>query len=308
MVSSTVTSVEDRVNAGAIVDALNMVSACATVPVSIQDERTDRYRLYPAAHLAAVTDPTARGDLLEGSHSLWYEQAKMLLHQALTDLDDAIAAVPAPVQKAIAAELEVEVRGLRDGLTEFSKGIRPPETEDQRCWDFHMPFVAFEGGLESLSSEARERLNQMERGATAEQLAQGVADLRLMHEAYTQTTNVYAQLLDEFTLTDDPFEPGTHCYYLNVEAPQPNGERSSEWSVEIGLWDVPPDTSEEETVSAHGETVLSCVRTESPTAAEIITLLNRSGGRSEQLSAWAKTPVGEALDGTDFVVTQRYDD
>ena len=52
---------------------------------------------------------------------------------------------------------------------------------------------------------------------------------------------------------------------------------------------------------------LSCVCSVPPTIAEIVELLN-SRGRPEQLTEWAKTPVGEALAGTTFVVTERYDD
>ncbi|MFB9902859.1 hypothetical protein [Allokutzneria oryzae] len=302
VVSSTVTSVDDSARAAPIVDALNRISACATVPVSVWDTRGDRVRSYPDDHLAALTAPSVRGELLEGAHSLWYEKATWLLHQALTDLDAATAAVPAPVQKAITAELETEARGLRDALVEYSEGIEIPETENQRYWDFQSPFVAFEGGLEGLSAEDRERLNRMERGATAEQLRQGVADLRLLLDAHARCTNAEAMFMDDFTITDDPFD-----YYLNVDAPRPNGKHGrDDWRIEIGLWVSDLDDPDDLT-SATGQTVVSCFRPAPPTVAEIVTLLNRSGGRSEQLAAWAKTPVGEALDGTDFVVTQRYD-
>jgi hypothetical protein len=49
-------------------------------------------------------------------------------------------------------------------------------------------------------------------------------------------------------------------------------------------------------------------RSAPPTGSEIVELLDRSGGRPEQLAAWAKTPVGELLAGTAFIVTERYDD
>lgn len=99
-------------------DALNRISASATVPVSIHDERPDRSSYYPSGHLATLTDSSRREDLLtgKGEHSLWYEYAMLMLHHALDDLDVAIASMPAPVQTAIAAELEAEARGLRAGL------------------------------------------------------------------------------------------------------------------------------------------------------------------------------------------------
>lgn len=308
VMSSTVASVDDAALAGPIVDALNRISACATVPVSVYDTRGDRFEHYPAEHLAALTDQSARADLLDGAHSLWYEQVKVLLHQALADLDDATAVVPAPVRTAITEELEAEAHGLRDALAEYSEGIEPPETEDRRDWDFGAPFVAFAGGEDGLSREDRDRLNRLERGITNKRLMTGAADLRLLLDAYTRCANNEAMLLvDDFTITDDPFGSDSDRFFLNVEAPTPNGAYGrDDWGVDISRW--VPDDPEDEDSRATGEPVLRCVRSAPPTAAEIVELLNRSGGRPEQLAAWVKTPVGEALTGTAFVVTERYDD
>jgi hypothetical protein len=79
--------------------------------------------------------------LLEGAHSLWYEQAMVLLHQALADLDIAVAVAPEPVRTAIIAELEAEARGLRDELADYREGVEPPEPEKRRGWDFEFQFV-----------------------------------------------------------------------------------------------------------------------------------------------------------------------
>jgi hypothetical protein len=109
-----VTSVDDTAAAAAIVDALNRISASATVPVSIHDERSYRSsHYYPSEHLAALTDPSSRSELLagKGEHGLWYEYAMVMLHRALGDLDTAIMSMPAPVRTAITAELETEARG-----------------------------------------------------------------------------------------------------------------------------------------------------------------------------------------------------
>ncbi|MER6764209.1 MULTISPECIES: hypothetical protein [Amycolatopsis] len=129
MVASTVTSVDSSKVARPIVDALNRISACATVPVSVHDERNRRVNYYPARHLAALTDRAVRASLLEGTHSLWYEQVMWLLHGALIDLDEATAGVPAPVRMAVEAELETEERWLRAALAEFSEGSRFPMTK-----------------------------------------------------------------------------------------------------------------------------------------------------------------------------------
>ena len=48
IVSSTVTSVEDATLAAPIVDALNRISTCATVPVSVWDDRGGRFAHYPS--------------------------------------------------------------------------------------------------------------------------------------------------------------------------------------------------------------------------------------------------------------------
>jgi hypothetical protein len=57
-----------------------------------------------------------------------------------------------------------------------------------------------------------------------------------------------------------------------------------------------------------GESVLDCVRTEPPALVEIVEPLNRGDGHPRCWPAGAKTAVGEALAGTAFVVTKRYED
>jgi hypothetical protein len=305
-VSSTITSVEDAALAAPIVDALNRISACATVPVSVWDRRDDRFASYPTAHLAALIDLDARADLLNGAHSLWYEQVKVLLYQALTDLDDATAALPPPVRTAVTAELEAEARGLREALTEYSEGVDLPEDDNRRYWERDAPFVAFNGGLEGLGAEDRARLDRVERGIGGDELGTAAADLRLLLDVHERCANHQSRLLvDDFAITDDPFEDDCDRYFLNVEAPMPNGQYGRDgWSVDICLWVPDPDDDSR----ASGEPVLVCARSAPPAADEIIELLNRSGGRQEQLAAWAKTAVGEALEGTSFVVTRRFDD
>ncbi|WP_258907792.1 hypothetical protein [Actinokineospora sp. UTMC 2448] len=303
--STTVTSVDNAALAAPIVEALNQISACATVPVSVHDTRDNRIRNYPSEHLNALTDRGARADLLVGAHSLWYEHVKVLLHEGLTDLDAALAEVPGPVRIAVTAELEAEARGLREALAEYSEGVEPPEAVNRRCWDFGAPFVAFGGGVDGLGTEDRGFLDRAEEGLTAQELGNAAADLRLLLDAYAQCGNSHALLMvSDFAISDDPADDERDNLFVDVLAPLLAHDRQ-EWQIDLCRW--VPDDPDEEYGGATGEPVLRCARSTPPTAAEIAELLNRSGGDPEQLAAWAKTAVGEPLDGTVFVVTERYD-
>jgi hypothetical protein len=306
VVSSTVTSVEGSDVAAPIVEALNRISACTTVPVSVWDRRDDRIERYPSEHLAALIDHRVRPDLLQSAHSLWYGYVKLLLHRALTDLDTALAAVPTPVRTAIAAELAAEERFLREALAEYSTGVEPPERPDRRRWDFEYPFVTFEGGSDLLADDDRDSMNRLEGGADSEQIEKSVSDMRLMLEVDRRSNNKNLMTLDMFTFSHDPV--GGDRYYLNVEAPLPDGmDDRHEWNIEIGRWDVDLDDPENEGVTAKGESVLVCGRASAPSVGELVELLTGSGERPEQLAAWAMTPVGENLAGTVFSVTRRFD-
>lgn len=307
VVSSTVTSVEGPEMATLIVDAMNRISACATMPVSVWDRRGDRVEKYPSEHLAALVDPSARADLQHSTHSLWYGYVKLRLHQALADLDAALAAVPAPVRTAITAELAAEERDLREALAEYSTGVEAQRRADRRCWDFGYPFVAVDGGLDQLGDDDRDNMNHLDRGASGERIGKAVADMRLMLDVYRECANADVMFPDVFTFSDDPIGGGR--YYLNVEAPSPSDDGGGdEWTVEIGQWDIDLDDPDHENETATGDSVLMCRRTTAPSVTDLVELLNRSGGRPEQLAAWAMTPVGETLAGTAFVVTRRFDD
>lgn len=311
VISSTVTSVDEPAVAEPIIDALNRVSACATVPVSVSDERTGGYARYPYAHLEAITDRGQRASLRTGSHSLWYEYAKLLLHRALTDLDTAVAAAPPPVRTAIEAELVTEAGGLLAALREYEEGHRDGAAEPERPWDDE-PFVLYEGGMRELSTATREGLDQAEEGLSAEQLDQAVADLRLLSDAYRDSAGDYTDLaVDEFVITDDPGPDDSGRYFLDVQAPAPNRTYGPPaWTISISQWDADAGPAEDDDDgAAAGETVLDCELSSRPAEGELATLLTLSGkGGQAQLSAWAQTPAGEALSGTAFVVTQRYDD
>lgn len=303
--SSTVTSLAEPTLAEPIVDALNRVSALVTVPVSVFDQRTGRAASYPQTHLKALTDRTMRADLLTGTHSLWYENVCLLLHQALADLDRAVQAVPEPVGIAIAAELETEARHLHDALAEYSEAIPIPDADDVRLWDFGSPFVTYDGGMEALSRECRESLDRLEEGITAEQREQAVADLRVLAAAHSRCTSDQAVLeLEYLTIFDEPYD--SDRYFVNVSAPQPGDDGPDSWDIEISRWE-PTDPDDEDCTSATGRPIVNCALSARPDAGAIADVLNLLDQRPELLTAWAKAPVGAALEGTPFAVTERYD-
>jgi len=310
--SSTVTSVDDAVVAAAIVDALNRVSQSASMPVSIRDERSESHARYPSGHLAAITEPILRADLLtgKGEHGLWYEYAMLMLHQALADLDTATAGTPAPVRTAITAELAAETHGLLVGLHDCEEGASEEEEEEDepaRLWDFENPFLPFDGGMVELSRSMRERIDRLESGMPNSHRARAAEDLKLLYNVYIAVECGRTSLEEEYLLVsyehDDTPSDG---YYLDIQAPRPGPrhERPS-WAISISQWVADNYDSDGEMTSAHGETVLDCILAEKPTAGEFISLLALAGSGPEQMSAWAKTPVGKSLAGTAFTVTSR---
>ncbi|MEV6986500.1 hypothetical protein AB0M95_35300 [Sphaerisporangium sp. NPDC051017] len=305
--SVTVTSVENTALATPLVSALNRISAYATVPIAVRDERGERVARYPADHLAALVDQNARENLLKGAHSLWYEYVKLLLHQALIDLDAATSSVPAPVRAAVIAEIEAEA----GALTSSSGDLDPEETEDTRLCELENPFVTFDsrrgsiffGDPYCLKGE-RTRFDRLERGASGNRLERAVDDLRLLYDAHARCNNEEANLIIDRSLfiEHDPWdEPGR--YYLNIFAPMPSDDDNT-WRLQIGQWI--PDDPQDEDGSATGEPLLDCDRATPPTASELIEVLDLSSGRGQQFADWAATPLGEALDGTTFLVTSRY--
>lgn len=305
--STTVTSVDDAEVAAPIVDALNRASACATVPVSVHDTRHGNLGgYYPREHLAALADRDRRGDLLTGAHSLWYEYVKAILHRALTDLDAALATVAPPVRTAVEAELAAEARDLHAGLQMFSTGSWPDNAEPERMWDFEAPFVLFDGGVDGLSSSVRENLDEFEEDLVPGEVSEAVTDLRILYEASLAAGGDYT-MLDEAILVLS-HEPGHDLYYLKITAPLPGEPGRAAWEVSLWQWDLDLSDSENEDKTATGENVLACALQVRPAVADLIGLLERSGAHPGQLATWAKTPVGQFLDGTPFTVTKRYDD
>lgn len=304
VVSKTVTSLAEPHLAGPVVDALNRISAFATVPVSIHDRREGRVGYNPRTHLAALTDPAARTALLGGAHSLWYEYVCLRLHQALADLESAVVALPDTVSRAIQSELDAEKRGLQRGLADFS-GTSSGELETERCWEFGHPFVKFDDGLDTLSDETREQLDRRESGCTSEERENAVAALRVLVNAHSQGGEVWASLDDpSCRLFVEPYD--SDGFYLTIEAPEP-GDDEALWEVEVGRW-VPDDPEEEpgDHTSATGQDMVGCSLPVAPTAEEIAYLLKSVDEKPLLLAEWSESRVGAVLAGTAMVVTERY--
>ncbi|MFJ6986266.1 MULTISPECIES: hypothetical protein [unclassified Streptomyces] len=305
-VSSTVTSLGSAELAAPIVDALNRISALATVPLGLFDKRGRQVARYPTTHLTALTDRAARVELLSGAHSLWYEWVCWDLHQALADLDDAIAATPAPIRMAIEAELETEERELRDALAEYSEAVPVPE-ENQRSWDSEFPFVPHNGGMHLLTREARKELDRLEEGITPEKRKEAVSDLRLLVNAFDRWSA--AQVDDGMFSLEYPeifAEPyDADHYFLTVSAPDPGDEGRDAWHVDVCRWvpDDPEENGDEEYSSATGEHLLRCVLPTPPSTEDVTELLSRVSAEPGVLKEWAQTTVGSPLEGTTFVVT-----
>ncbi|MFC6067105.1 hypothetical protein [Streptomyces ochraceiscleroticus] len=306
VVSKTVTSLGESHLAVPIVDALNRISAFATVPVSIHDRREQRVDYYPRKHLAALSDASARAELLSGAHSLWYEYVCLRLHQALADLDSALVALPDTVSRAIRSELEVEESELRAALDDFSGTFSESDPELERHWEFDHPFVRDDDGMDTLSDDTREQLDRREVGFTAEERKKAVADLRVLVTAHAQGGGTWAALDDpSYQLFAEPYD--SDGFYLTVQAPEP-GDDDASWEIEIGRWE-PDDPDEEygDHTSATGSPVIGCALPAAPSAGEIAYLLKSVDEKPLLLVEWAETPAGSVLAGTTMVVTKRYD-
>ncbi|QJT00039.1 hypothetical protein G9272_06880 [Streptomyces asoensis] len=304
--SKTVTSLGDSRLAAPIVDALNRISAFATVPVSVHDRRERRVDYYPRKHLAALTDAAARADLLSGAHSLWYEYVCLRLHQALADLENALGTVPDTVSRAVHSELEVVQSELRAAIDDFSGTSSGPETENERHWEFGHPFVKYDDGMDTLSDETREQLDRREAGFTTEEREKAVADLRVLVTAHSRCTGMWATLDDPSReIFAEPYD--SDGFYMTVQAPEPDNDNGS-WEIEIGRWE-PDDPDEEygEHSSATGNTVISCALPAAPDADGIAHLLKSVDEKPLLLAQWAETPVGGALVGTTVMVAKRHD-
>jgi hypothetical protein len=172
-----------------------------------------------------------------------------------------------------------EARALRDELAEFAEAVEPPDPEKRRVRGFHSPFVFLDASVSGLGQEDRDNLNDLEEGLDQVELEQAVADLRLLLDAYLRCANSEVRLLiDAFEISDYPYDE------------EDEGPRTEDGD------------------SATGKSVLDCVRSDSPALSEIVELLDCSDGQSDVLATRAKTAVGEALAGTAFIVTKRYED
>ena len=67
-------------------------------------------------------------------------------------------------------------------------------------------------------------------------------------------------------------------------------------------WWVPDDPDDADST---GKAVVICDLPQTPSVTDVVHVLNLSAAGASQHEAWAKTPVGERLAGTAFVVTSR---
>lgn len=300
--STTVTRCDDPMLARAIVDALNRISACATLPLCVYDQRGNSLSDYPAGHLDTLSDLTARAGLLVGTHSLWYELVMFELHAAFTDLDQALHDAPAPVQLAVMQELQAEGRDLRAELLNYSEKVEPT-TPVQRSWQRSFPFVTYEGGMSKLETSTRELLDRLEEGASDTALAEGVEGLRALLSAYQLTDNQNVMLdMSTLSILDDPSLGDD--YYLSIDSPVPGGTHPHGWSIYLGRWE-PDDPDNEDSGSSTGDSVVICDLPTAPNVADLVQLLNLNAAGTSQHKAWATTPIGDPLPGTGFIVTSR---
>ncbi|MEV7417365.1 hypothetical protein [Streptomyces sp. NPDC089919] len=306
VVSKTVTSLGDVYLAAPIVDALNRISAFATVPVSVHDRRERRVGYYPRQHLAALTDAAARADLLSGTHSLWYEYVCLRLHQALVALENALAAVPDTVSRAIRSELESEQRELCAALDDFSGTSSGDGPEIERHWEFAHPFVKYDDGMNTLSDETRSQLDLHEEQFTSVDRERAVSNLRVLVTAHSRSSGMWASLDDpSCELFAEPYD--SDGFYLAVHAPEP-GDADGLWEIEIGRWESDnPDEEYGEHTSATGSPLVGCVLPAAPDADAITHLLKSVDEEPLLIAQWAETPMETALAGTTMVVTKRYD-
>ncbi|WP_285581349.1 hypothetical protein [Herbidospora sp. NBRC 101105] len=303
----TVTSVENAGLATPLVSALNRISAYATVPIVVSDDRKGRKEFYPTDHITTLVDEDARKHLLEGSHSLWYEYVKLLLHDALTDLDRAMLSVPSPVQTAVRAELNAEAASLIDP----SEDPEPSAPEDIRKCESENPFVTFDssrgniylGDPYCLGAE-HSRFDHLEGKVYGRGLKRAVDDLRILYGAYRRAGHPGVNFVIDWSLFVD-YEPldDPERHFLNIFTPMPGDDDTDEWRLDVGRWVL--DDPDNEDGPATGEPLLRCVRAIPPSMSELAEVLERSCRKPEQLAEWAATPVGETLEGTTFVVTNR---
>ncbi|BEL12814.1 hypothetical protein Q0Z83_110050 [Actinoplanes sichuanensis] len=303
LASSTVTSVNDTATATPIVDALNRVSACATIPMHTHDDRDGNFRRYPADHLDALADPETRNALLRGTHSFWYEYVKVLLNHALADLDDATADLPAPIRTAITTELHTEVVYLRAKPSKHSVA----GADNQRIWDHSHPAVLIGGGMEELTDNYRERLDEAEQRFPRMLLHRGIEDLRLLAAAHHLHDSLFCRFEPEYlSISEDP--DNSERYFVEVAAPHPDKRSSSGWTIELQRWIPDNDDYDENGGTATNEHILDCHLTKPPTPEQIVDFLKLCTNQPDILTTWAKTPTGELLAGTRFVVAERHDE
>lgn len=306
LVSSTVTSVDSPDMASDIADALNRISACLTVPAGLTMPGNGLTFQYPMQDLlTAAADRSRRGDLLIGAHSLWFETVKLLLHEALTDLDQACETAPPPVGLAVQTELATEIDQLR---SELGLGTDDLDGEPSRCWRPGLPTILFDGGVSDLRAAVRERMDNDDLELSIEDLEQAVSDMRLVSEIFSRCSEPDVRMEDGRALVAEPSDqPGDGWgHFLSLDTPASPGSGGLGWQISICEWIPDADFSEEEGGSMAGEPIVTCVLTSPPAASEMAGLLDAAAASVNKLIEWSTTRIGEQLTGTSCTVTARH--
>jgi len=281
-------------------------SALATVPLSVFDLRGRKVQSYPTGHVRALTEPATRSALLAGVHSLWYAYVCFELRQALADLEDALAPVPEPVRIAVQAEVEKEARLLSLAAPDDEEPRSDAEEGGERVWSLGEPFVLYEGGMDVLSAEVREKLNEFEVFATDEERVEAVADLRVVLAAEAQCSDLHVHVEPGYLdLSYDPFRKDRLFVTVSVPRPGEDDDVDGAWWIDISQW-VPddPDEDEEDFGSATGYSKVRCELPARPSVQAIVDLVRRLDTEPHLLGHIVEAAtVGSPLGGTPFVVT-----
>jgi hypothetical protein len=167
----------------------------------------------------------------------------------------------------------------------------------------------FDGGMPELADEIREQLDQAEAELSEQERRAAVERLRLLADARHRCDSDTVRFEQSyFTISEDPYLDNDERYFVEIAAPRPQRRYRDGWAVEIQQWIPDPGFDEEKGGSESAAAVLSCALPAAPSVEQIADLLTTCSNEPQILSTWAKTPPGETLVGTPFVVTERYGD
>ncbi|AEV87169.1 hypothetical protein ACWT_6155 [Actinoplanes sp. SE50] len=132
--------------------------------------------------------------------------------------------------------------------------------------------------------------------------------MRLLAEArWRHPSNTCRFEAEYLSITEDPADNNPERYFVELSAPHPDKSHSSLWTLELQQW-IPDYDDSEDDGSATSENILDCHLDTPPAVDQIVALLNLCTDHPSLLTTWAKTPIGNSLAGTPYVVDERHDD